>query len=325
MRGFGASRSRPRLIPPRGVRAGRVRLSQPLATGLAVVVILSCGGDEQEGTKGPPSEVLDASRAPAQQASGLLLDAAGRTHRFARPPEGIVSLVPSASAVLSSLGEADRLIGRTDFDTARAIAHLPSVGGGIEPDLERLLALGPELVIRFSGPSDQETARNLDRLGIPHFAVRPDGIEDVRVIIRQMGELTGRSEAADSLLEALDGTLADVRRAVRGRPPTRTAYVLEATPPWVAGPGSFIEELIRLGGGVNVFSDLGALYGQVSLEELLRREVDVYLTRTGSRVDGSILRERPLRELSSLVEMPGPRLGEAAHEVARALHPEAFP
>jgi len=240
-------------------------------------------------------------------------------------PERIVSLVPSATAVLLALGAGESLVGRTDFDTARALAHLPSIGVGLQPDLERLLELRPDLVIRFAGPSDETTGERLDRLGVRHVAVRPDRVEDVRGVIRRLGDLTGRRHAADSLLSSLDAALAEVRAAVSGRPPVRTAYLLGGTPPWVAGPGTYIDELIGLAGGVNVFGDLDRLYAPVSPEELVARPVDVLLTARGAKVDRALVRGTPLRELGPGVELPGPALGDAAREVARALHPGILP
>lgn len=240
------------------------------------------------------------------------------------PPERIVSLVPSATQVLVALGQAERIVGRTDFDTTAALADVPSVGGGLQPDLERLVALAPDLVIRFAGPSDAATAEHLDRLGIAHLAVRPDRIGDVREIVHRLGTLTGSTARADSLVRTVDRDLDEVRRAVAGRPRVRAAYVLGGTPPWVAGPGTFIDELIRLAGGENVFSDLDRLYAPASPEELATRDVDVYLTSSGATVEPRLLRSAPVKELSARVQIPGPDLGEAAREVARALHPGAL-
>lgn len=266
----------------------------------------------------PPSEAADGSAVE-------VVDAAGRTVRLAEPPRRIVSLVPSASETLMALGAGDRLVGRTDFDTARAMAHLPSVGGGLQPNLERLVELDPGLVIRFAGESDPGTADRLSELGIPHLAVRPDRIGDAFDLARKLGRITGREAAADSLVARLEAALEDVRRRVAGRPRVRTVYLLGGTPPWVAGPGTFIDQLIEMGGGENAFPELDALYRSVSPEELLDRRIEVALAAEDARVDEDLLGGAPLRRVSGVVQRPGPRLGEAAREIARALHPDAFP
>jgi iron complex transport system substrate-binding protein len=253
-----------------------------------------------------------------------LTDAAGVEHDIQAPPARIVSLVPSASAILVSLGATDRLAGRTDYDTVQALADVPSVGGGLQPNIEAIVSLRPDMVILFHGPSDVATPEALDRLGIAHYAVRPDGIEDVKRIILEMGALTGRGHAADSLVKRMDEQLADVAARVASFPPVRTAFIMGGSPPFVAGPGTFIHELIRIAGGVNVFADLTDLYAPVSPEQIVTRGADVYLTLLGTQLDPTIVGRIPVRALGHGVQLPGPDLGAAARDVAWALHPEAF-
>ena len=297
---------------------------------LTVLALFHLSGCEPPAPEGASDGARGAPPLPAGTVADavwpvVLVDAGGRPHNFTMPPARILSLVPSANAVLLALGEGKRLVGRTDFDTAGAVAHLPSVGGGLGPDMETVLDLRPDLVIRFAGPSDADTPARLDRAGVAHFAVQPDGIEDVRGIVRQLGALTGRGSAADSLVARIDSVLADVRARVAVLPPVRTAFVLGGRPPWVAGPGSFIDEVLRAAGGVNVFADLDRLYAPVDPEELVAREVDVFLTSPGVAIDARLVEGVPLRVVHAQLEIPGPELGEAAVAVARALHPEAFP
>ena len=120
------------------------------------------------------------------------------------------------------------------------------------------------------------------------MGVRPDRVDDIRAIVRQMGQVMGRTAAADSLIVRMNGELEGVRTRVAGQPRRRVAYVLGGTPPWVAGPGTFIADLLEVAGGENVFADLGQLYAPVSLEELVARDVDLFVvgrgTLSGSRM-----------------------------------------
>ncbi len=238
-------------------------------------------------------------------------------------PRRIVSLVPSATLTLQALGAAELLVGRTDYDSAASLAHLPSVGGGIHPNLEALVALEPDLVIRFDGESDPSTVARLDDLGIPHLALRPDGIPHVRESIRILGEVVHHQEEGDSILAHLDETLDRIRRRVDGMPPVRVAYLLGGNPPWAAGPETFIGELLEVAGGVNVFADLGGLYGPVSQEEILAREIDLIIAPRGSELSLPTW-EIPVRRVPTELEIPGPNLPESALELARTLRPEAF-
>ena len=254
----------------------------------------------------------------------VITDASGREVRFDRPPARVLSLVPTVTQMLVELGAGDALVGRTDYDTLAVVRGLPSVGGGLQPDLELLLTLRPELVIRFGGAQDPVTGRELDERDIPHLAVRPDRIEDVRTILRQMGRIVGRSEAADSLVADLDRQLEEVRFRVAGAERPRVAYVLGGTPPWVAGPGTFIADLLDVAGGENVFADLDRLYGPVSLEELVARDVTLFVVGPGTVVNPRLRNRAPVAEVSQDVESPGTGLGRAALELARVLHPDVF-
>ncbi len=125
------------------------------------------------------------------------------------------------------------------------------------------------------------------------------------------------------MLAALDETLAEIRDRIADRAPVRTVFTLGGEAPWVAGPGTYVDELIRAAGGENVFSDLGELYAPVSAEEFLSREIDVVLITPGTKMPDRMLTGE-LREVPAFVQLPGPRLAEAAAAIARILHPEAF-
>ncbi len=252
-----------------------------------------------------------------------LVDAVGRQHAFSEPPRRMVSLVPSATEALLAMGLGDRLVGRTDYDPMPESADLPSVGGGLQANLEILVSLDLDLVIRFAGDSDQATAERLTELGIRHFAVQPDGIEDVMTIIRDLGRIMGEQDAAAAMLGEISYALDDVLDRVAERPKPRVAYLLGGEPPWVAGSGTYIDELITVAGGTNVFDDLGPLYGPVSMEALLRRDLDLILLSEGLTAPPP-LAHLPSATLPESVEIPGPGLGTAARDIARLIHPGAF-
>lgn len=250
-----------------------------------------------------------------------IVDADGREVRLDSPATRIVSLVPSATLTLQALGAETQLVARTDFDTVAWARELPSVGGGIEPSMEAIVAARPDLVIRFGGPQDPRTPTRLSELGIPHLAIRPDRIVDVLDGIRLLGVVTGREAAAASLTAAIRDTLDAIRVRSADKMPVRVAYVLGGTPPWVAGPDTYIDDLIHLAGGINVFADLGQLYGAVSPEEFVVREIDVIMTPKGSRFERRLAPDARFVEAGATLELPGPGVADAAREVERALHP----
>ncbi len=286
---------------------------------LLVAALVGCdtfSGQKASGGAGEPED--SPAGYPIQ-----LIDAAGTRHTFQAAPRRIVSLVPSATEALLEMGVANHLAGRTDYDRMPELSGLPSVGGGLQPNLEILVSLDLDLVIRFAGDSDLATAERLTDLGTPHFAVQPDGIDDVLTIIGDLGRIMGESEAADLVLREIRDTLDDVARRVAELPEPRVVYLLGGDPPWVAGPGTYLDELMTVAGGNNVFDDLGPLYAPVSMEALLARELDLILLPEGLAPPPLLAHVRSAA-LPASVEIPGPGLGRAARDIARLIHPGAF-
>lgn len=299
----------------RHARAGRAPL-------IAVVLLSSfaCSREARSARR-------DAPRIPACDVGGL----------EARPPAArIISLLPSVTEMLVALGAGDRLVARTDYDTDPALRRLPSVGGGLHPSLERLTALRPQLVVGWSG---DQSLDQLARPGILVYRPQSQTLADVRCTILHLGRALGLEAGADSLTRAIDGELEDVRRAVQGRPRPSVFYVVWFDPPMTAGPGTFIDELIHIAGGRNVFADAPSPWPTVSLEEVVRRQPAIVLVPRGERgaERSDRLRRAPgwrdLRAVragrvidvdADLFNRPGPRVGKAARTLAHLLHPEAF-
>ena len=274
------------------------------------------------------ASLISASCAPEQpsdQADGAVqairvTDASGAEVALAGPARRIVSLVPSATQTLRSIGADGALVGRTDFDRDAWSRALPSVGGGIEPNLESIVALQPDLVIRFGGSQDPRTPRRLDELGIEHLAVRPDHLEDIYRTAAILGVVTGHEEAADSLVESIRRGLLELSAKAATLPRVRVAYVLGGTPPFVSGPGTYIDEIVSLVGGDNVFRDLTVLYSSVSPEQLLTRDIEVVLYSGTATFDLRLAPGARLANVGDLLEIPGPDVVEAAYRVAELLH-----
>jgi iron complex transport system substrate-binding protein len=238
--------------------------------------------------------------------------------------------------MLVALGARDRLVARTDYDTDPTLAQLPSVGGGLNPSLERLIVLHPDLVIGWSG---DQSLDQLARRGGVVYRPQSQTLADVRCTILRLGRALRLEASADSLTRAIDGELDDVRRAVQGRPRPSVFYVVWFDPPMTAGPGTFIDELIDIAGGRNVFADASGLWPTVTLEGIVRRQPAVVIVPRGERgaERSARLRTTPgwrdLRAVragrvievdADLFNRPGPRVGKAARTLARLLHPEAL-
>lgn len=326
--------------------AGSTRaVPRPLraVAGMLVAVLLvaagACaeGGEELRDATGSGSTAgAGNGDAPGTSTAESWVDAAGDTLRLEAPPERIVALVPSVTRVIHELGGGERLVGRTRYDTATAFADLPSVGAGMGPDYEALVALRADLVVYFVGASDPETPAQLERLGLRRFGVRPDGLDDVVELYRIFGEMLDRPDRAESLATSLRATLDSVRAATAAasRSASRSAsgsaagpglgvtYLLDGDPPWAAGPATYIGQLVELAGGTLLPEDLPPLYTQVSPEGLVRADIDVLLLSGDSDIDPRLVEGRRLVRIPDWVEVPGPEVRDAAWVIAEALYPD---
>ena len=223
---------------------------------------------------------------------------------------------------MRALGVEDRLVARTDHDTARWAAALPSVGGGIRPSAEAVVSLAPDLVIRFEGADDLRTARRLEEIGIRHIGIRTARIADILDQIELVGRITGADERAKALAISIRSEMDELRKLAATLPRKRTVYVLGGAPPWVAGPGTYIDEVIETVGGANVFRDLEFEYGPVSPEEVLARAPQVVLVGRRSSWDPRLAPGARVVELAGRLGIPGPKVADDARFLFELLHQE---
>lgn len=288
----------------------------------ALLATAACTGPENPGASVDAGTEMDEAGISGTDGPALrLVDDHGDTLRLPGPATRVICLVPAMTEALVRMGAADVLVGRTEYDTLAAVADLPSVGGGLGPNLEVLRTLEPQVVVTFAGQSDPRTSAGLRSFSIPEFAVRPDAVADVPRLVEALGRLTGHVDGANRLVREIRDTLAALDEAVAGRTPVRAAYLLGGSPPLAAGPGTFLADLLELGGGENLLADLPELYAPVSPEVLRSRPLEVILVSEGSVLEPRLVGDVRVATVPNWVELPGPRIGEAAWVVARALRP----
>ena len=290
----------------------------------------------------------EANAAPGGQEDSVADDRGG-VHNVLPSRARVVSLVPGITETLLAIGAAEVLLARTRFDEQDQLAHLPSVGGGLDPSLEYLASLDPELVIMWRDPGGSGSlSAGLEDLGIAAYQVDVQEFADFRRHARNVGRLTGRAPEAEALVGELDQALNDVRRAVAGLPAPGVLYLVQSSPPMGVGPGTFLDSLIVVAGGRNILREASGRWPLLSLEDILWRDpgyVVVPVVDYGAP-DGAIdAMPEPLRRLATepgwaevgavrggrlvavdaaLFGRPGPRMAEAARFLAERLHPEAF-
>jgi iron complex transport system substrate-binding protein len=268
-----------------------------------------------------------------------IVDATGRRVSVPSAPQRVVSLAPSVTETVYSIGAGDVVAGVTDFtDWPPEAQRRPSVGGIVDASLEKIVSLHPDLVIATRELNRKDTVDALERLGIPVFVVDPHGLDGVVEAVRQVGHALNRSPDADRLADHLQARRADVAVRVRLLPRPRVLLVIWPDPVVTVGRGAFITDVITAAGGQSVTEDLAQPYPEVSLEEVLRRRPEWLLLpanghqpisladlerRPGwDRVDA--VRQHHVISYDERLDHSSPRAFDALEDLARKLHPGAF-
>jgi iron complex transport system substrate-binding protein len=258
----------------------------------------------------------------------------------------IVSLVPALTEMLFALGAGPRVVAVSSYDEfPPEVKSLPRVGALLDPDMERILALRPDLVVVYGSQTDLQA--QLARAGIRAFNYRHAGLAGVFNTLKELGTAVGRSGEGDRLAREIRGRLDAIQERVRGRPRPRTLLVFERDPAslrgvYVSGGVGFLHDMLEIAGGVNVFADMARESVQPSVETMLARAPDVILE---VRVNGLLApadvteAKRVWSALASVpavqhgriqildgdhLVVPGPRVVQGTEVFARALHPDAF-
>jgi iron complex transport system substrate-binding protein len=263
-----------------------------------------------------------------------LTDDLGRTVTLASPPQRIISLAPSITESLFAIGAGKQLAGVTDYcNYPPEAASLPRVGGIINPSLEAIVTLRPDLVILSVEGNLRDDLRRLEDLGIPVFVTNPRSLDDIRASIRKLGTLTGRDSAAGALTAALLSR----ERSITARMPVRVEHrallAVSLQPLIAAGGGTFLADLIERAGASNIAAGAGGTYPQFSREAVIAMDPDAVLVLSDAASSaGDVLKMIPewrsLRAVRSgtlhildadLFARPGPRAADALVTLHRAL------
>jgi ABC-type Fe3+-hydroxamate transport system substrate-binding protein len=259
----------------------------------------------------------------------VVVDDAGDSVLAPAPAQRIVSLIPATTELLFAIGAGNSLVGRTTWcDYPPEASRVPSLGDGINPNLEAIIASRPDLVILYNSAQNAPAAARLRKVGIAALRINTDALSDVARVSQLLGRLTRHSRQADSLRTVFDTSLASATPRAPGQRPKVLLLVWEQ-PPMTIGRGSFLNELIERAGGQNLFPDVTATAGTVSIEAVAVRDPDLILT-TGTgpgafarrpewQVVRAVRERRFLPVSGSEFDRPSPRAPEAIRHLAALL------
>ncbi|MHB8066453.1 MAG: ABC transporter substrate-binding protein [Desulfobaccales bacterium] len=262
-------------------------------------------------------------------------DDRGQEISLAAPPQRLISLYGGLTEVLEALGLGNRVVARIQGD--ETLKNIPTVGTHLQPNVEMILGLKPDLVVQGGVPKGMPALKKLETEGVPVAMFAPHDFPGLFSMIQRLGALTGRDEAAAALNRDLEGRLAAMARSLQGVRPVRVFFEVRYLNLLAAGRGSMVNDVITRAGGVNIVESSQRL-APFGLEALLQAQPEVYVIQQGpmnrSPEDiytrpyfqelGAVKARRVLVVEESLFSRPGPRSAEAVEQLARFLHPEAW-
>lgn len=250
----------------------------------------------------------------------------------------VVSLSPSTTEAMFAIGAGALLVGRSQqCDHPEEAKKLPSVGGYASPNAEAVIALRPTLVIGEQGPIGPQIEDKLRAHGVATFFPSTDSVAEITAMIRELGAHVDRAEVAAEIARGVDARVAQIAAWASSRANVSLVMVFDVSPIFVAGPGSFPDELLRLAGGKNLITR-GGKWPTIDVEHLRALDPRVIVDAMGvghgtSRVTTApgfqtltAVKEGRVRRLASAAALrPGPRIAEGLADVARSIQGQAPP
>jgi iron complex transport system substrate-binding protein len=330
-------------------------VKQGLILTLAVATAISlaaCGKKETEisspsklggeGTKAPTTTAAPAPVTAKKTTYPLQVkDATGKEFTFDKAPERIASVSPAETEALFAIGLESSIVGVSDFDDYPDAAKTkPKLGSITKPNVEAVIASNASLI--FTGVSmSADSVEKLRNMNINVFKVEPKTLDDAINNIQTFGLITDHQEQAEKVVAKMKADRQKVVDAVKDvKPENKKKVYIEFAPGWTVGSGEFMDELIKISGGINVASDKPGWY-QISEEKIIQQNPNVILFANGIIDTKS---KKPLEEIiltrggwdaidavknkhvvgldQNSLSRPGPRLTDGLVEMAKGIYPE---
>ncbi len=293
----------------------------------------------------PNSTLPTVQSSPTTQAAVTLTDSAGRAVTIQGRPQRIVSLAPSATEILFALGAGDRVVAVDNLsDYPAETKNLPKIK--ILPlSLENVVSFKPDLILMASGMNSPEEIKGLADLKLTVLVVSTlnTTFETVMSDILLVGKATGTEVKAKDITDGMNQKVQTIKTQIaKAKTKPRVYWELDATDPakpFTPGPGSFVNDLITMAGGVNIAADAKSPYTQINAEQIVAANPDLIIMsdaaygvtiesvkqRPGWANLDAIKNNRIYPIEDSLVSRPGPRLVQGLEAAAKLIHPELFP
>ncbi len=270
-------------------------------------------------------------------------DALGYSMTITSPPQKIVSLAPNITEILFALNLGHKIVGVTRYcDYPPQALEKERIGGMIDPDIERIKALNPDLIIGFRG-NPLRLLHRLKRLGFPLYVLdMGSDLESIFVVIRKTGVVTQKEKEAEILIQSMKKEYDKIRESLRDvqiRP--KVFFSLYGMDLWTCGKGSFLDDLLKKAKGHNIAGHIHRKWLLLNREQIIKENPEIIIIVSKSekqfeRTKKWIKNKNPFDQVKAvisdniyfldenIVTRPGPRFIDALAELAHILHPQYF-
>ncbi|QXM07381.1 ABC transporter substrate-binding protein [Crassaminicella indica] len=266
-----------------------------------------------------------------------IVDSYNREVIIESEPKRVVSIAPNITETIFALGAGEKLVGRTDYcDYPEKVKSIASIGSLMEPNIEKIVALKPDLVVA-STHFKEDVLNKLEELNVKVIVLYgEESFEGAYAIIGKLGKVLNAQEASEKIISSMKDQVKNVIDKVKNAERPEVYYVVSygAGGDYTAGEGTFIDKMINLAGGKNAARDTTGW--KYSLEKLIEKDPDILICskyydakkgimNTNGYKDLTAVKEGRLFEIdNNLLDRQGPRLADGLYELAKIIHPELF-
>ena len=266
----------------------------------------------------------------------VVTDQIGRRVTLPAQPQRVITLAPYLTEIVYALGAGDKLVGDTTYCNYPAAAQkVEKVGDTLKPNLDRIIALQPDVVLVSTASQLEAFAAQLDGQGIAVYVTQPRDLAGVLRSINEIGDLLNARSAAESLSNELQGRIEGVEEAVKDKTPVSVFVQISAQPIYTAGRDSWLTDIVKRAGGKSVTAEVAGEWPNFSAESALAAKPEAVILSSDEAMGNSepaaplkdspaVKNKRVYKINGDLLARPGPRLVKGLEEIAQAQHPEAF-
>jgi iron complex transport system substrate-binding protein len=236
------------------------------------------------------------------QAAITVVDDDGNKVTLSRPAQRIVAMAPHVTELLFAAGGGAKIVGAVSYsDYPEAAKRIPQIGSNRQIDMERVIAMKPDLIVVWMHGSSERQVEELRTLGIPMFHSEPKKLDDIAASLQKMGKLMGTEAVAEPAAARLRQELATLTTRYANRPPVRMFYQVWDKPLYTLNGAHIVSDAIRVCNGVNIFAPLKVTAPIVSVEAVLQEDPEaIFSTGEGSQNDGGVNLWKPFTNMTAV-------------------------